>query len=83
MELSLLEILHPKYKAVTFRLMEHLGKRSMMYVILLPFVVVLVKLGNLIEFRFGPAVIAFALCVLMSIVTSICFDLQASWEENA
>lgn len=81
LELSLLEILHQKHKAWTLRLMEHLGKWSMMDVMLLAFLVMLVKLGNLVEFHLGPAVVAFVLCVAMSMIASLTFDPHAIWEE--
>lgn len=81
LELCLLEFLHRKHKAFTLRVMEHVGKWSMMDVMLLAFFVMLVKLGNLIEFHFGPAVIAFVGCVAMSIVASLSFDPHAIWED--
>lgn len=81
LELSLLEILHRKHKAWTLRLMEHLGKWSMMDVMLLAFLVMLVKLGDLVEFHLGPAVIAFVFCVMMSMIASLLFDPHAIWEE--
>lgn len=82
LELSLLEVLHQRHKAFTLRLMEHLGKWSMMDVMLLAFLVMLVKLGDLVEFHFGPAVIAFVLCVTMSMVASLTFDPHSIWEES-
>ena len=81
LELSLLELLHRKYKAFTLRLMEHLGKWSMMDVMLLAFLVMLVKLGDMVEFHFGPAIVAFILCVAMSMIASISFDPHVIWEE--
>ncbi len=82
LELSLLEFLHRRHKAFTLRIMEHVGKWSMMDVMLLAFLVMLVKLGNLVEFRFGPAVIAFVACVVMSMVASLSFDPHAIWEDD-
>ena len=82
LELSLMELLHQRHKAVTLRLMEHLGKWSMMDVMLLAFLVMLVKLGDLVEFHFGPAVIAFVLCVTMSMIASLTFDPHSIWEES-
>ena len=82
LELSLLEFLHRRHKAATLRLMEHVGKWSMMDVMLLAFLVMLVKLGNLVQFQFGPAVIAFILCVAMSMIASISFDPHAIWEDS-
>ena len=81
LELSFLELLHRRHKALTLRLMEHLGKWSMMDVMLLAFLVMLVKLGDMVEFHFGPAIIAFVLCVAMSMIASITFDPHAIWEE--
>jgi paraquat-inducible protein A len=83
LELSLLEFLHRRQKARTLRVMEHIGKWSMMDVMLLAFLVMLVKLGNLVQFQFGPAVIAFVLCVAMSMVASLSFDPHAIWEDNS
>ncbi len=82
LELSLLEILHRRHKARTLRLMEHLGKWSMMDVMLLAFLVMLVKLGSLVEFHLGPAVVAFVLCVTMSMVASLTFDPHVIWENE-
>ena len=82
LELSLLEVLHCRHKAFTLRVMEHVGKWSMMDVMLLAFLVMLVKLGNLVEFQFGPAVIAFVACVVMSMIASLCFDPHAIWEDE-
>lgn len=82
LELSLLRILHRRYKALTYRIMEHTGKWSMMDVLLLAFMVMLVKLGNLVTFHFGYGVVAFTLCVAMSLVASMSFDPHAIWEKE-
>ena len=82
LELSLLNLLRRRHKAVTYRLMELLGKWSMMDVMLLAFLVMLVKLGDLVEFRLGPAVLAFVLCVAASMLASMCFDPHDIWEEE-
>ena len=81
-ELSCLEVLHRRHKAFTLRLMEHVGKWSMMDVMLLAFLVMLVKLGNLVHFQFGPAVVAFVLCVTMSMVASLSFDPHSIWDNE-
>ena len=81
LELSLLGLLHRHHKAVTYRVMEFAGKWSMMDVMLLAFMVMLVKLGTLVEFTLGPAVWAFVLCVAMSILASICFDPHTIWDD--
>lgn len=82
LELSLLELLERKQKAWSLRLMEHLGKWSMMDVLLLAFLVMMVKVGDMVEFHLGPAVLAFVLCVAMSMIASLSFDPHAIWEEE-
>lgn len=82
LELSLLGLLHRQHKAQTYRVMEFVGKWSMMDVMLLAFMVMLVKLGSLVQFHFGPAVWAFVLCVAMSMLASICFDPHTIWDDN-
>ena len=82
MELSWLELLHRRHKAWSLRLMENVGKWSMMDVMLLAFLVMLVKLGNLVQFEFGPAVIAFVVCVAMSMVASLSFDPHAILDQE-
>jgi paraquat-inducible protein A len=81
LELSFLGLLHRRHKALTYRVMEVAGKWSMMDVMLLAFMVMLVKLGNLVDFHFGPAVFAFVLCVAMSMLASMFFDPHAIWED--
>jgi paraquat-inducible protein A len=81
LELSLLGWLHRRHRALTYRLMEVFGKWSMMDVLLLAFMVMMVKLGTLVEFHLGPAVVAFVGCVAMSMLASLLFDPHAIWEE--
>ncbi len=80
LELSLLGVLHRNHKALTYRIMEQAGRWSMMDVMLLAFLVMLVKLGTLVEFHVGPAVWAFVLCVAMSMLASLSFNPYAIWE---
>ncbi len=82
LELSLLRLSHRRFRSLTYRIMEHAGKWSMMDVMLLAFLVMLVKLGSLIEFHFGPAVVAFVLCVALSMVASMSFDPHAIWADD-
>ena len=82
LELSLLGLLGRRHKALTYRIMEHAGRWSMMDVMLLAWLVMLVKLGTLVQFHFGPAVIAFVGCVAMSMLASLCFDPHSIWESS-
>ena len=82
LELSLLKLLHRRHRAMTYRLMENTGRWSMMDVMLLAFLVMLVKLGGLVAFHIGPAVVAFSLCVLLSLVASMRFHPYQIWEDG-
>ncbi len=82
LELSCLQLLHARHKAATLRWMEHAGRWSMMDVMLLAFLVMLVKLGSLVHFNFGPAVIAFTGCVTMSMIASLSFDPHSLWKDT-
>lgn len=80
LELSYIGLTQQRHRAWTYRVVEWTGRWSMMDVLLLALLVTLVKLGELVSFELGPAVIAFVLCVLMSMIASIMFDPHAIWE---
>jgi len=82
LELSWMGLTRRQHRAWTYRLVELAGRWSMMDVLLLALLVTMVKLGDLVAFRLGPAVLAFVLCVVMSMVASIMFDPHAIWEES-
>ena len=82
LELSLFRTLHRRHRAMTYRLMENTGRWSMMDVMLLAFLVMLVKLGGLVAFHIGPAVVAFSLCVMLSLVASLRFHPYQIWEDG-
>ncbi len=79
-ELSWLCSMQQRHRAWTYRWMEQIGKWSMMDVMLLALLVMMIKLSGVVQFHFGPALIAFVLCVSMSMISSICFDPHAIWE---
>ncbi len=83
LELSTIGLTHRQHRAWTYRVVEWTGRWSMMDVLLLALLVTLVKLGELVSFQLGPAVIAFVMCVVMSMIASIMFDPHAIWEEDA
>ncbi len=82
LELSFIGMLHRQHRALTYRVMEQLGKWSMLDVLLLALMVMSIKLGSLVEFHFGPAVLAFVFCVGLSIIASIHFDPHSIWESE-
>ncbi|GIW99912.1 MAG: paraquat-inducible protein [Pirellulaceae bacterium] len=81
-ELSYLELVPRRHRAWMYRLVEWTGRWSMLDVLLLALLVSLVKLGDMVAFHVGPAVIAFVLCVAMSMIASTVFDPHAMWEEE-
>ncbi len=80
-ELSWISLTGREHQAWTYRVVELAGRWSMMDVLLLALMVTLVKLGDLVQFSLGPAVWAFVLCVVMSLIASAMFDPHAIWEE--
>ena len=82
LDLCLLKHTPRRHRAATYRLMEPLGRWSMMDVLLVALLVMFVKLGNIVEFQVGPAVWAFALCVAMTIVAAMSFDPYSIWDES-
>jgi paraquat-inducible protein A len=71
-----------RHQAWTYRFMEQFGRWGMLDVMLVALLVALIKLGDLVRFTLGPAVWAFALCILMSMLASALFDPHAIWEED-
>lgn len=82
LELSAIGLTHRQHRAWTYRVVEWTGRWSMMDVLLLALLVTLVKLGELVSFQLGPAVVAFVMCVVMSMIASVMFDPHAIWEES-
>jgi paraquat-inducible protein A len=82
LELCWLCSLNEKHRAWTYRWMEQIGKWSMMDVMLLAWLVMMIKISGLVQFQFGSAVIAFVLCVSMSMVAALSFDPHAIWEST-
>ncbi|MBU6173999.1 MAG: paraquat-inducible protein A [Planctomycetes bacterium] len=82
LELSWLGALGKKHRAWTYRWMELAGKWSMMDVMLLALLVMFIKLSGLVEFHFGPAVVAFTACVALSLLAALAFDPHGIWEST-
>ena len=79
LELSVVGLLPRSLHGPIYRLMESAGKWSMMDVMLLAFLVMLVKVGEMVEFHIGPAVFAFVACVALSMLASLTFDPHMIW----
>lgn len=85
--LTLLELcwfrwLEHHHRSWAYRVIEFSGRWSMMDVMLLAFLVMLIKLSGMVQFHIGPAAVAFAGCVIMSMIASMSFDPHSIWEED-
>lgn len=69
-----------QHRALTYRLVEWLGRWGMLDVMLVAILVAFVKLGDLVIMRAGPGLIAFTLMALLSLLASILFNPYSLWE---
>lgn len=74
--------LSKRRRALTWRLLELIGRWGMVDVLLVALVVTIVKLGDVVEMKPGPGVFAFTTCVGLSLVASALFDPHALWERE-
>ncbi len=82
LELCWFRYLEHHHRAWAYRAIEFSGRWSMMDVMLLALLVMMIKLVGLVEFHIGPAVFAFAACVVMSMIASMSFDPHSIWAES-
>lgn len=81
--LSAGELLLPsRHRAVTYRLVEMLGRWGMLDVVLIAVLVAAVKLGDLVEVTPGPGLFAFTTVVVLSLLASAFFDPHGLWEDT-
>jgi uncharacterized paraquat-inducible protein A len=71
-----------KHRAKTYRLIEWSGRWGMIDVLLIAALVAFVKLGDLVTMYPGPGALAFAACVIFSLIASSLFDPHAMWKEK-
>jgi len=71
-----------KHQALTYRVVERAGRWGMLDVLLIALVVTWVKVGDLVEVTPGPGVLAFTLCVMLSLLASARFDPHVLWEQE-
>ena len=71
-----------KHRAITYRMVEHLGRWGMLDVLLVAVMIAFVKLGNLVNFSAGPGLAMFASFVIVSIMASLLFDPHIMWHDG-
>ena len=69
-----------RHQALTYRIVEHLGRWGMLDVLLVAVMVAFIKLGGLVEFDAGAGLVMFALFVLVSLSASATFDSHVLWD---
>jgi len=69
-----------KDRTLVYKIIEAVGRWSMLDVFLLSILVALVKLGSLATVLPGPGIIAFAAVVVLTILASQGFDPRVIWE---
>ncbi len=72
-----------RHRAMTYTVIEWTGRWGMLDVLLVAVLVAVLKLGNSIEVNVGPAAIAFAACVLLSLLAAASFDPHSLWERDS
>ena len=75
--------LQRRHRALTYRLIEWTGRWGMLDIFLVAVLVAALKLGDLVEVTPGPAAIAFALVVLLSLFAAAAFDPHRLWESDS
>ena len=71
-----------RHQARLYRWIERAGRWGMIDVLLVALLVAAVKLGDLVRITPGPGVVAFTVCVLLSLLAAACFDPHAIWERE-
>lgn len=71
-----------RHQAAVYRWIEIAGRWGMIDVLLVAVTIAAVKLGDLVVVTPGPGVVAFAACVLLSLIASAVFNPHAIWEDD-
>jgi paraquat-inducible protein A len=70
----------PKHRAILYRLVEFLGKWSMLDVFVVAVMAAVVQLGFISEIVAGPGVTAFAIMVILTMFSAHAFDPRLIWD---
>lgn len=65
-----------------YRVVEFIGRWSMVDVFVVAILVALIRAGNLMSITPGPAALAFALVVILTMLAAICFDPRLIWDQS-
>lgn len=76
------EISH-RSRARLYRITEFIGRWSMVDVFVVAILVALIRAGNLLSINPGPAALAFAAVVILTMLAAISFDPRLIWDKPA
>ncbi|UCC30473.1 MAG: paraquat-inducible protein A [Phycisphaerales bacterium] len=75
-------VLRSEHRALSYRVVEWTGRWGMLDVLLVSIVVAAVKVGDWVDVKAGPAALAFAACVVLSMLATTTFDPRSLWESQ-
>jgi paraquat-inducible protein A len=75
--------LRSEHRGITYRLVEWTGRWGMLDVLLVAVLVAVLKLGDAVDVTIGPAAVAFAACVVLSLLAAATFDPRSLWKHDA
>jgi paraquat-inducible protein A len=64
-----------------YRIIEFIGRWSMVDVFVVAILVALIRAGNLMSINPGPAALAFAMVVILTMLAAISFDPRLIWDK--
>lgn len=69
-----------EHRALSYRIVEWTGRWGMLDVLLVAVLVAAIKVGDWVDVEAGPAALAFAACVTLSMLATATFDPHSIWE---
>ncbi len=71
---------HPRQRTFLYRMVEQIGRWSMLDIFVISILVALVKLGAIFEIKAGPAAPCFVSAVVITIFAAMSFDPRLIWD---
>jgi paraquat-inducible protein A len=75
-------LMQTRHRALTYHLVDWTGRWGMLDVLLVALLVAVLKIGDVVEVTAQPAAVAFAGCVLLSLLAAACFDPHGLWQDQ-
>lgn len=74
--------LRERHAALTWRIVDHIGRWGMIDVMLAAVMIALLKAKDIVRIDVGPGLFVFSTCVLLSLAASAAFRPQALWSSR-